>query len=67
MVTQGYSVPDIARQLYLSPKTVNTYRYRVFGKLEVKNNVELTHLVLKHGMLEQDSANMNEEVVAQAA
>ena len=26
----------------LSPKTVNSYRYRIFEKLEVTNDVELT-------------------------
>jgi two-component system, NarL family, invasion response regulator UvrY len=67
MVTQGYSVQEIAEKLYLSPKTVNTYRYRVFSKLEIKNNVELTHLVLRYGILEQEAANMTDEVSVEAA
>ena len=52
MITQGAKVQDIAEKLHLSPKTVNSYRYRIFDKLGVKNDVELTHLAIRHGMLD---------------
>lgn len=42
--------PDIARRLYISPKTVNTYRYRIFDKLGVSSDVEMVHLALQHGI-----------------
>ncbi|MGD2076066.1 MAG: response regulator [Gammaproteobacteria bacterium] len=51
MVTQGQSVRDISASLCLSPKTVSTYRYRLFDKLGVGNDVELTHLAIRHGVL----------------
>jgi two-component system invasion response regulator UvrY len=54
MVIRGSQVNDIAARLNLSPKTINTYRYRMFEKLAIKNNVELTHLALKHGMIDHD-------------
>ncbi|WP_108124386.1 UvrY/SirA/GacA family response regulator transcription factor [Saccharospirillum mangrovi] len=45
-------VQDISDQLCLSPKTVNTYRYRIFEKLAISSDVELTHLAIRHGLLE---------------
>jgi two-component system invasion response regulator UvrY len=52
MVTQGYTIQEISDQLCLSPKTISTYRYRLYEKLAVENDVELTHLAMRHGMVE---------------
>lgn len=52
MVTHGQSTQEISDKLCLSPKTVCTYRYRLYEKLGVSNDVELTHLAMRHGMLE---------------
>lgn len=54
MITRGHKVQEIATKLCLSSKTINTYRYRLFEKLQVKNDVELTHLALQYGMLDKD-------------
>jgi two-component system, NarL family, invasion response regulator UvrY len=54
MVTQGTKINAIAKQLCLSPKTVNTYRYRLYEKLNVDNDVKLTHLALQYGMIDED-------------
>ncbi len=43
---------DIAEQLNVSAKTVNSYRYRMFEKLDISGDVELTHLALRHGMID---------------
>ena len=51
MVTQGQSIQDISDRLCLSPKTVSTYRYRLYEKLGVENDVELTHLAMRHGVI----------------
>jgi len=51
MITQGQKVQDISDQLFLSPKTVNSYRYRLFEKLDIENDVELTHLAIRHGVI----------------
>jgi len=52
MVTQGHSNQDISDTLFLSPKTVSTYRHRLFEKLKVKNDVELTHMAIRHGVID---------------
>jgi len=54
MITTGQKVNDISEQLNLSPKTVNSYRYRLFTKLEVRGDVELTHLAIRHGILDTE-------------
>ncbi|MFT6986262.1 MAG: two-component system invasion response regulator UvrY [Psychromonas sp.] len=55
MITKGQRVVDISEQLSLSPKTINSYRYRLFEKLGVKGDVELTHLAIRYGMLDADT------------
>lgn len=52
MIVQGTKVQDIAEKLHLSPKTVNSYRYRIFDKLAIKNDVDLTHMALRHGLFD---------------
>jgi len=47
---QGRDVGKMADLLLISPKTVSTYRYRVYGKLGVKNDVELMRLSMKHNL-----------------
>ncbi len=54
MIANCQKVAEISQTLSLSPKTVNTYRYRVFEKLNIVNDVELAHLAAKHGLLEGD-------------
>ena len=52
MITSGMSVQDIADRLFLSSKTINGYRYRMFEKLAIKNDVELTYMAMKHRIIE---------------
>jgi len=54
MVTRGHSIQDISDTLCLSPKTISTYRYRLYDKLGVSNDVELTHLAVRHGLIDLD-------------
>ncbi len=53
MITQGHKLQEISDKLCLSPKTVSTYRYRLYDKLGVETDVELTHLAIRHGMIDQ--------------
>jgi len=48
MILKGKGIQEIAETLALSDKTVNTYRYRLYAKLKIKNDVELTRLAVKH-------------------
>ncbi len=50
-ITRGMKVKDIAAELNLSISTVFTYRLRIFEKLNVKSNVELTHYAIEHKLI----------------
>jgi len=50
-IINGQSISDIAQFLSISPKTVNTHRYRVHEKLGIKNDIELVRLAAEYGML----------------
>lgn len=52
LITKGRKVADISTELSLSPKTVNSYRYRIFEKMSISGDVELTHLAIRHGVLD---------------
>jgi len=51
MITQGHKTQEISDSLCLSPKTVSTYRHRLFEKLDVNTDVDLTHLALRYGLI----------------
>ena len=52
MVVDCQKVRKISSELHLSPKTVNSYRYRIFDKLNVRSDVELALLAARHGMVD---------------
>lgn len=56
MVVNGYRAPDISQSLSLSTKTVNSYRYRIFEKLAVEHDVDLTKLAIKHRVIDSQIA-----------
>ncbi len=59
LLSEGAKVSGVAELLELSPKTVYTYRYRVFEKLGIKSDVELTILAMKNGICESSEDLMN--------
>ncbi|MCE3045819.1 MULTISPECIES: two-component system response regulator LetA [Legionella] len=61
MITSGMTVQDIADRLFLSTKTINGYRYRMFDKLGIKNDVELTFLAMKHRIIEKPTDALHDE------
>lgn len=54
MVINCEKVQDISDKLCLSSKTVNSYRYRIFEKLEITGDVELTRLAIRYGLIEHE-------------
>jgi len=47
-LVEGMSIRDIAVKLDLSPKTVSTYKRRLFQKLGAKSVAELIHYCMEH-------------------
>ncbi|TVZ39417.1 LuxR family two component transcriptional regulator [Alteromonadaceae bacterium 2753L.S.0a.02] len=55
MIANGSRVHEIAESFCVSPKTVNSYRYRIFDKLSINSDVELALLAVKHKLLDVDN------------
>jgi two-component system invasion response regulator UvrY len=53
MILQGKNIQEMSQVLELSDKTINTYRYRLYNKLAIKNDVELTKLAVKFNYIEE--------------
>ncbi len=51
-LAEGSRVSDIASLLCLSPKTVATYKYRIYEKLGTRNEVGLLRMAMRYGLLE---------------
>ena len=54
MIVKGEPNKQISEKLCLSPKTTSTYRYRLFEKLGVINDVELTRFAIRHGLIKEN-------------
>lgn len=50
-IASGKDIDEIAEELFISVKTVRTYRDRVLEKLALKNNVEIAHYAIKHKLM----------------
>lgn len=51
MVVNCQSPQQIADQLFVSVKTINTYRYRIYEKVGVDSDVKLTHMAIRYGLI----------------
>lgn len=50
MIGNGQTVSEIAAQLFVSVKTVSTYRARLLEKMEMENNAQLMRYAVEHGL-----------------
>jgi len=51
MIGEGQSPTQIASALYISAKTVSTYRSKILQKMELRNNAELINYVIKNNLI----------------
>ena len=51
-LAQGETIGHMAKAMFLSVKTVSTYRTRVLEKLKLQSNSELTYYALKNGLIQ---------------
>ena len=51
LTAQGYSAPEIGEKLFVSPKTVDTYKQRIGDKLGLTHRAEYIAFALKLGLL----------------
>ena len=51
-LTEGTRIPDIASLMCLSPKTIATYKYRIYDKLGTRSDVDLVRMAMRYGLVE---------------
>jgi two-component system, NarL family, response regulator NreC len=51
LTAQGYSAPEIGDRLFISPKTVDTYKQRINEKVGISHRAEYVQLALRLGLL----------------
>lgn len=51
-IAEGHSVKEIARNLHLSEKSVDSHKYRIMHKLKIHDRVKLTRYALKEGLVD---------------
>jgi DNA-binding NarL/FixJ family response regulator len=51
LVVEGRTSAEIAKKIFLSPKTVETYRSRLMKKLGVRGITELVAFAVEHGII----------------
>lgn len=54
MIVNCQNNQEIADRLNVSPKTISTYRARIYEKLRIDSDVKLTLMALRHGLLQND-------------
>lgn len=54
VLAEGRTEKEIARQLFISPYTVKTYRQRIMRKLGLRNRIELVKYALRAGLIDLD-------------
>lgn len=52
LIASGKTVKEIAYELFLSVKTISTYRSRVMEKMRMRTNAQLTHYAVKNGLVD---------------
>ena len=51
LTAEGFSSSEIGKKLFISPKTVDTYRTRIMKKLDLHHRSELVRFALRAGLL----------------
>lgn len=58
LVAYGYSAPEIGERLFISPKTVDTYKQRIQQKMGFSHRSNYVQFALRHGMLSPDAPDL---------
>ena len=52
MIAYGKTAKEIAKELYLSVRTIRTHRMRILEKMKMKSNAELIHYAIKNRLID---------------
>jgi DNA-binding NarL/FixJ family response regulator len=51
MISSGKNIKEIAKELYLSTRTIRTYRARILEKMKMKSNTAIIHYAIKNRLV----------------
>jgi DNA-binding NarL/FixJ family response regulator len=51
LIASGMQIHEIAKEMFVSPSTVSTYRARILKKLSVATNAELVRYAIRHRLI----------------
>lgn len=51
-IAKGKTLREIAKEMFLSVKTISTYRSRVLKKMKMKSNAEITYYAIKNRLVD---------------
>jgi two-component system, NarL family, invasion response regulator UvrY len=51
LLASGRKINQIAKEMFLSPSTISTYRSRILKKLRLSNNAQLVHYAVKNRLV----------------
>ncbi len=52
MIASGKTAKEVAKELYLSVRTIRTHRVRILEKMKMKSNAELIHYAIKNRLID---------------
>jgi two-component system invasion response regulator UvrY len=52
MIASGKPLKEISKELYVSVKTIRTYRQRIMEKMKFRSNAELIHYAIKNRLVD---------------
>lgn len=50
LLIEGHKVRDVGKRLSISPKTVNSFRYRIHEHLGVRNDIQMVKVLMAGGI-----------------
>ena len=54
LLAEGLTARDVAKRLFISPKTVENHRTNLMRKLNLQNTVELVRYAARIGLIDLD-------------
>lgn len=57
LMAKGKSIKEISKLLHLSPKTISTYKGRIYEKLNINTSMELFLLAIKYGLINLENVS----------
>lgn len=51
LIAEGFTNPEIAEKIFVSPSTVDSHRKNLLAKLDVKNTAALVKFAMEHGLI----------------